>query len=217
VTSYIARLKAFNSKSHIPRSVPKVPKGSPEGLSSLLALPQVGSFEKRRGLSSLLSVTQVRGFEKRRTGEFLKTPTEGTDKTDKRSSITPASRAEALVATGLPPAWAEPFARLLCGPPPDNFDAAYWARLQPGANRVADEWAAQAHRLGWAPEEVFGLDDVAPAARWDRKGLAWLVDAGERVVGLDENSADIITKTGARLLFYRRGASQDFKDEEVDR
>jgi len=113
------------------------------------------------------------------------------------------ARAEALMAAGLPREWAERFARLLCGPPPGNFDVAYWARLQPGANHVADEWAAKAHALGWRAEEVFGLDELAPAARWDRKGIAWLIDEGQRVVALDEGGAEISTRSGARLRFYR--------------
>ncbi len=108
------------------------------------------------------------------------------------------------MAAGLPREWAEPFARLLCDTAPGNFDVANWARLQPGANHVANEWAAKAHALGWRAEEVFGLDDVAPAARWDRKGIAWLIDTGQCVVALDEDGADIVTKTGARLRFYRR-------------
>lgn len=108
------------------------------------------------------------------------------------------------MAAGLPREWAEPFARLLCGPPPGNFDVAYWARLRPGANHVADEWAAKAHALGWRAEELFGLDEVAPAARWDRKGIAWLIDEGQRVVALDEGGAGIITRSGARLRFYRQ-------------
>lgn len=114
------------------------------------------------------------------------------------------ARTEALMATGLPREWAEPLARLLCDPPPGNFDVAYWGRLQPGANHVADAWAAKAHALGWRAEEVFGLDDVAPAARWDRKGIAWLIDEGQRVVALDKGGAEIITRSGARLRFYRR-------------
>jgi hypothetical protein len=114
------------------------------------------------------------------------------------------ARADALVATGLPSEWAEPFAKLLRGPPPGDFDHTYWARGLPGANLFADEWAAHAHTLGWTSREVFGLDELKPAARHDRKGVAWLLTDGARVVALDESGADIITKQRSRQRFYRR-------------
>ena len=42
------------------------------------------------------------------------------------SSVEPwQARATSLEHTGLPREWAEPFAKLLCGPPPGDFDHAY--------------------------------------------------------------------------------------------
>lgn len=104
---------------------------------------------------------------------------------------------------GLPYEWCEPFAKLLCGGPPRGFDHAYWLRVLPGANAFADEWAAHAHALGWAPEEAFGLDKLKPAARHDRKGLAWLLSDNARVLALDERGADIVTQQGSKQRFYR--------------
>jgi hypothetical protein len=55
-------------------------------------------------------------------------------------------------------------------------------------------------RLGWRPEELFGLDPIAPMTSYNRMGLLWMLK-GERVVAL--------TVTGARLsgglTFYRKG------------
>lgn len=113
------------------------------------------------------------------------------------------ARATALVAVGLPTEWANPFAKLLCGPPPGDYDHMFWARGLPGANLFADEWAAHAHALGWSAAEVFGLDELKPAARHDRKGVAWLLSDGARVVAIDERGADIVTQQGSKQRFYR--------------
>jgi hypothetical protein len=66
----------------------------------------------------------------------------------------------------------------------------------------ADKWAAEAHRLGWTAEDVFGLHPLAPAARHDCKGIAWLLERG-RVVAIDSAGADIVTDGGAKQRFYR--------------
>ena len=69
-----------------------------------------------------------------------------------------------------------------------------------GADIFARVWAAKAKRLGWAEDELFGLHPT----RVDRRGLAFLLHAGDRVVALDEDGADILTASGARQRFYRR-------------
>ncbi len=85
---------------------------------------------------------------------------------------------------GFPYEGAEPFAKLLCGEPPGDYDAGYWERALEGAVIFAPQWAAVAYRAGWSLESVFGLDDIAPARRHDRKGLAWLLTDGKHVVAL---------------------------------
>ncbi len=80
--------------------------------------------------------------------------------------------------SGLTHGWREPFAKLLCGAPPGDYDAGYWERTLAGASIFAEQWAVHALHLGWSAEEVFGLDDIAPAARHDRKGLAWFLADG---------------------------------------
>lgn len=112
--------------------------------------------------------------------------------------------AVALEAACLPRDWAEPFAKLLRGSPPGYFSPTRWANVVAGATIFADEWATQALRLGWSAEEVFGLDDVAPAARHDRKGLAWSLSDGKRIAAIDQRGADILTGQGSKQRFYRR-------------
>jgi AAA domain len=74
-------------------------------------------------------------------------------------------------------------------------------------------WFARgkAHILGGAPgtgkttqaEDVFGLHPLAPAARNDCKGIAWLLDRGH-VVAIDAAGADIVTVGRAKQRFYRK-------------
>lgn len=109
---------------------------------------------------------------------------------------------------GFPREWADAFAKIVDGPVPGDFDAARWRAIVDGALVFADQWATEAHRLGWTVEEVFGLDKVAPNARLDQRGLAWLLGDGSTVAELDEQGADILTRRGARLRFYRKQALQ---------
>jgi hypothetical protein len=104
---------------------------------------------------------------------------------------------------GLPREWAEPLARLLCAAPPLGFEPHRWAHVVEGASIFADQWAAQAFVLGWPAEEIFGLDEIEPAARHDRKGVVWLLTDGKRVVALDAGGADIETARGVKQRFYR--------------
>jgi hypothetical protein len=103
---------------------------------------------------------------------------------------------------GVPRSWAEPFARLLCSDPPGDFDPVRWRRVVDAGLIFADKWAADAYRLGWTADDVFGLHPVAPAARHDCKGIAWLLDRG-RVVAIDVAGADIVTAQGSKQRFYR--------------
>jgi hypothetical protein len=103
---------------------------------------------------------------------------------------------------GLPHEWAEPFAKLLCGGPPRGFDPDYWEHSVKGASIFARQWAAQALALGWTAGEVFGLDDIAPGRRHDKKGLAWLLPDGKHVVALDAGGADIETARGVKQRFF---------------
>jgi hypothetical protein len=108
----------------------------------------------------------------------------------------------------LPRAWAEYLARLVQGPPPGDFQARHWQAVVDGALRFADERAGEAYALGWQPDELFGLDAVAPAARVDRRGLAFMLANGARVVSMDTTGADILMPGGARQRFYRAASNR---------
>jgi hypothetical protein len=102
---------------------------------------------------------------------------------------------------GLPRAWAEPVARLLCSGPPGDYDLVRWQKVTDAILRFFDQWAATAYALSWQLEEIIGMDPVAPAARHDRKGLALLSERGSRVVAIDADGADIVTAQGVETTF----------------
>ena len=64
-------------------------------------------------------------------------------------------------------------------------------------------WGERAAALGWTADDLFGLDAVAPMARYDAMGLVWLTQ-GCPVVALTKGSATIKMPTGNHLLYYRR-------------
>jgi hypothetical protein len=113
-------------------------------------------------------------------------------------------RALILEYTGLPRSWAEPFARLLTGPPPRDFSPTRWESIRDNALPFADRWAAEAHRLSWDAHDVFGLHPIAPSARVDCRGVAWLLGDGSKVVAIDACGADIETPRGGRQRYRRQ-------------
>ena len=71
-----------------------------------------------------------------------------------------------------------------------------------GAARFADAWGAKALALGWEPIELFGVDRVAPAARLDTRGLAFMLADGD-VVAMDAQVAVIRKRSGALQRYPR--------------
>jgi hypothetical protein len=74
-------------------------------------------------------------------------------------------------------------------------------------------WGERAAALGWTANDLFGLDPVAPMARYDGMGLLWLT-RGCPVVALTTQSATIKMSTGNYLVFYRRGVRQSWNERQ---
>jgi hypothetical protein len=72
-------------------------------------------------------------------------------------------------------------------------------------------WGERAAALGWTANDLFGLDPVAPLARYDNMGLLWLT-RGCPVVALTTQSATIKMPTGNYLVFYRTGVHQSWNE-----
>jgi hypothetical protein len=107
-------------------------------------------------------------------------------------------RTLAIPLGAVPAAYAEAFARLLAKAPAD-VRAERWHRCIRDAVGFLDEWGEEAARLGWAPEELFGLDPLAPLARYDKTGMLWCLK-GERVIDLTVTEA----KLSGGLTCYRK-------------
>lgn len=110
----------------------------------------------------------------------------------------PAERTAIVEVDGnVPAAYSAEFARLQqeC---PAGVTLERWLQFVDDAGRFFDAWGHQADALGWRAEDLFGLDPIAPLARYDRQGLIWLL-RGETVTALTERAA----KLAGGLTFRR--------------
>jgi hypothetical protein len=81
---------------------------------------------------------------------------------------------------------------------PDRVDAEDWRHAVDDGRRFLDQWGAQAEKLGWTADDLFGLHDPPKQpgpnyrrlSRYDATGLIWLL-RDRTVVALDANSAVI--------------------------
>jgi hypothetical protein len=106
-------------------------------------------------------------------------------------------RTLAIPLGAVPPAYVHASAKLLARAPAD-VPAARWHRCIRDAVEFLDEWGEAAVSLGWSVDDLFGLDPVAPLARYDNMGMLWLLK-GERVIALTSTEARF-----ASLTFYRK-------------
>ena len=79
--------------------------------------------------------------------------------------------------------------------PPRTYPAHAWQQLIVDAERFLDDWAAQAHRLGWPAWELFGCHRRAPWGRIQGMGLVLLL-RGDEIAALTVSEAVIRTPHG---------------------
>jgi hypothetical protein len=75
-------------------------------------------------------------------------------------------------------------------------------RLIRDAKAFLAQWGAEAARLGWTTEDVFGLHAAAPNARFDCMGLVPLLN-GREVTSIAADKATIATASGATITYCR--------------
>lgn len=104
-----------------------------------------------------------------------------------------------MTAPADPLTYAGPFAGELAKLLVENplSDTHRWAQARRDAIDFLAIWGEQAAELGWTAQELFGLDPVAPLARYDVMGLIWLL-GGKKVTELTKVSAKI-----GSTRFYR--------------
>jgi hypothetical protein len=89
---------------------------------------------------------------------------------------------------------------------PDLVDGAAWQRIVEDSRRFLADWGAEAERLGWTADDIFGLPPVPERPAWnysrlarlDQVGLIWLL-RGRRVVALSADQAVIATPSEASI------------------
>ena len=97
----------------------------------------------------------------------------------------------------LPEDWRTGLTRLPQMEPPTGFTDARWAVGVVSALLLARRFGGVALELGWVTEDLFGLHPVAPAARYDAMGLAFLLHPGDQIVSLTAQHATIQRRSGA--------------------
>lgn len=102
----------------------------------------------------------------------------------------------------IPPDWHLGLASLRYGPAPAGMGEARWRGLVGDALRLATDWGAAAHALGWHAVALFGHDPNPSARRLDTAGLAALLD-GRTVLALDAAGATIVDPGGDHMRFRR--------------
>jgi hypothetical protein len=95
-------------------------------------------------------------------------------------------------------------------PAPHDYSPGLWIDTLAGMDAFCATWADRARALGWRESELFGLDDHAPAARHDKRGLALSLTGGARVVRMDAKGAEVQMPSGAHLRFYRRSGQERY-------
>jgi hypothetical protein len=98
-------------------------------------------------------------------------------------------------------------AQLAEAPAPAGYLRDRWLGAVRGAVAFSEQWTEAALQLGWSPLDLFGLHPVAPAARYDCKGLAWLLERDAEVVEITAEAATIRMRSGSLLRFYEPPAS----------
>lgn len=109
-------------------------------------------------------------------------------------------------SSGCPAWWAEGFARLDCLAPPPGFSPRGWQQVLDDGRCFLNRWAAEAIRLGWTAEDVFGVHAAAPGARVDGMGLVLLINGGE-VISISGGRASIRMPGGSILTYLRQPRS----------
>jgi hypothetical protein len=112
----------------------------------------------------------------------------------------PAAAGEA--APGVPTEWARHIALLKSNEPKLGMSPLHWSQFVRDARRFLAEWGAEAARLGWSAEDVFGVHPLLPEARYDVMGIVPLI-RGNEVVAINDQRATIRTPGGGHMTYYR--------------
>ena len=105
---------------------------------------------------------------------------------------------------------------------PDFVDVIAWQIAVEDGHRFLAKWGAQAERLGWTADDLFGLHEppanphpsYSPLARLDCVGLIWVL-SGRAVIALT-GAAATIRATAGNLTWRRRSCAQSRRSPSHD-
>jgi hypothetical protein len=107
--------------------------------------------------------------------------------------FTPVAGVDADVLAGL--------ARLEDGAPLWG-DRLEWIELVTALRGFEEQWGGVARPAGWSLVALYGLDPVAPRARVQRMGAAFLASLrAHRVIAVDANAITVVTRTSGGCAF----------------
>jgi hypothetical protein len=172
---------------------------------------------ERDGLIALLQliaqheeqVCQAVSFASAASAQSLEETTLRTMRTQRPQVCTPdlvrraevRSSALAPVPSSLPDAWRAGLGQLRFMPLPTGFDTNRWNVGVRWARRIAVEHGPAALVMGWGAEDLFGLHPVAPAARYDSIGLAFVMKGTDCIVSLNDERAVLRSARGSTTTF----------------
>jgi hypothetical protein len=138
------------------------------------------------------------------TGHTAADTARATGNTAKTITSTVAQEEPVVAERGgaIPAEWARHIALLKSNEPRLGMSPLHWSQFVRDARRFLAEWGAEAARLGWSAEDVFGMHPLAPEARYDVMGLVPLI-RGNEVVSISEQRATIRTPGGGHMTYYR--------------
>ena len=102
----------------------------------------------------------------------------------------------------IPAEWTKQIALLESREPRLGMSPLHRSQFVRDARRFLAEWGAEAARLGWSAEDLFGVHPLAPEARYDVMGIVPLI-RGNEVIAISKHRATIRTPGGGLLTYYR--------------
>ena len=175
----------------------KAPQGSPTAETLLKPaevclrehqLQQASAEVQRQETSRIPELQQPQQLQQAPSSKNAKTR-DGTAGLHPQASPSGAARA------AIPAEWCEGVLRLAAMRAPRKYPEHAWTQLIADAERFLDDWAAQAHRLGWQDWELFGCHRRAPWGRIQAMGLVLLL-RGDEIAALTVTEAVIRTRSG---------------------
>jgi hypothetical protein len=83
-------------------------------------------------------------------------------------------------------------------------DPSSWTELLVALRAFHDRWTAPARAAGWSDVHLFGLDPVAPRAKLQHTGGAFLACRPDsQTIAVDNTAITLVVRTSSRMRVYK--------------